>query len=378
MTNLTPARETPLSPARVEALRVSAGCLNPLDVTQSWPTIIDWAIKDGFSGVLNWRLKQGGFEKLSPEVLAPLRQAVEIRQKQYILLQARWLQILEFLRTAGISVVSLKGLVLDRTVYPQAGLRDMDDFDILVPRESIRTTVAVLEKIGYVHPRWSDPAVQQYLMEHFHAIALLKAGQPIIDLHHALSPEVSSRAGIDVLNSALAGPEPGERVPAPPHLLFHVLHHGVRSGSGYRLLWPLDAWFIINKCSDPPTLLDQVVDLALRWQAPLFILQACRELRVFFGFDILRHEEKLTAQLRLPEAYLAKHWQKGIARNLSPALKIAHRLSLRPTVLKNSLFKSIIPPAGHTALVHNVDSRQTGFWRFRVLDMVAGFKKIIS
>jgi hypothetical protein len=80
------------------------------------------------------------------EALRAVRYSMAVRDR---LLHGELAAILDRLSVQGVDVVLLKGAALVHTVYGGAGLRPMEDLDVLVHREDVRPTLAVLIERGY-------------------------------------------------------------------------------------------------------------------------------------------------------------------------------------------------------------------------------------
>jgi len=363
-----------LHPARVEALRISAGNIEPTMITQSWDQIFNWARQDGHAGVLYWRIQRENQWIVPAETREKLQQTSETIRDNFIYRECCWAEVLHALHRESITAICLKGHALDRTVYPQPGLRNMCDFDVLVQPDKIHKALSALYNIGYRNEHWKDPLVKDFLLNENIAIDLDQPLWPIVDLHHSLTVEVDPRATQDVLRQAKPGLEQNEYLPDPAHLLFHIMHHGVRSGSGFKLIWPLDVWFLLQKYAMTEELLHQVADVAIQWQSPLFIVQAGRELKALLGLETGILDEILVPRLRLPERIIAKGWRRLMNTKLDPTLKIAHRLARRPVTGTRTGAKLMFPSPGHTVLLYNIESQAPQFWKFRIRDYARRLK----
>jgi hypothetical protein len=80
------------------------------------------------------------------EALRAARYSMAVRDR---LLHGELVAILDRLSVQGVGVVLLKGAALVHTVYAGAGLRPMEDLDLLVHREDVRPALAVLIEQGY-------------------------------------------------------------------------------------------------------------------------------------------------------------------------------------------------------------------------------------
>ena len=142
--------------------------------------------------------------------------------------------VLQALDAAGVPALPLKGAALIEMVYSDAGLREMFDLDLLVPRPQLAVAEAAVATLGFR----DDPVA--YGSEHLprslrapdhHEPGLVSAdGFTAVELHHhiAISGEGNGLAIGDVWRRARAAGT-FELSPAPDDLLLHVALHYTRS-----------------------------------------------------------------------------------------------------------------------------------------------------
>lgn len=127
----------PPSPAALESLDSAA-----------WDDVAVTAIALGLAPLLHWRLAQ---TQLAPPPLAVAKLAVT-RQAHLKRNEAIGRQLTELLAAfAGqkIDVLVLKGALLAATAYPEAGLRPMNDIDLLFRADDLPRIGAIFENLGY-------------------------------------------------------------------------------------------------------------------------------------------------------------------------------------------------------------------------------------
>jgi hypothetical protein len=183
--------------------------------------------------------------------------------------------VVEALRAAGIESIVLKGAALAATVYPEPGLRNFADIDILVQADRLREAEEAIAPLGYRARRailpdsltheccrmgTADlltgtlapdfiPAHAAYLIEDFtHRIAL--------ELHRGLFRTLDGlwrRVGLEPFwgGAAVFSPSPGSRARmlSPEAMLIHLAAHAGDHAFG-RLLFPIDAAFVIAANGD--------------------------------------------------------------------------------------------------------------------------------
>lgn len=368
--NLIPASRFGLSPAKVEALRVTAGIISQDLVTTNWEDIVGCAITDGFAGVLFWQLKENKPASMKSEIWKTLEKAVISQRAKYLYWEYKWRDVVLAFKNAGVKVVSLKGWVLDRTVYPKTGVRGMCDWDLLIDPKDIEKVITILGTIKYYAKKWNDPAARKYYFSECTEFGLDRDLSPHIDLHLALAHEIASQSTQKIISDAVVGPQLGEWIPSLPHQLYHIFYHGIASGSGYRLIWPLDAYFILKHQSNNENIMEQVVECAIDWGTPLYIYQAMCEFEAFLGFNTKKQQNALYIHLNPIEKLLAKLWRHFMSTRLSILFTICHRLSHRPITGRAGVLQSLFPSAGHTVITYNVNSFSSDFWKYRIKDIL--------
>ncbi len=160
----------------------------------------------------------------------------------------------------GTGVMLLKGAALATCVYPDAGLRPMDDADLLVPPAAVPGALALLERRGWKPVGgWADTgrplaAMPARRRRFSHAQNFVAEG------NHGLGVDLHWRA----LNEAGVGPESNESLwpralpvtlpdgtpvlaPDPTDLLVHVCLHGLRASAVPPVRWAADATLLLRR-----------------------------------------------------------------------------------------------------------------------------------
>jgi hypothetical protein len=164
-----------------------------------------------------------------PEVLSRLPQL----RRRAALLEMRRDIVSETLRRAGVEPVILKGAALVGTLYADPVERDITDIDLLVPEDRVKIAVRALAAAGYAGPSsWKELCT--FRRHHFH-VPMELPGSATVEIHWALSrPDALFRlSGANVRDRAVRVARPGAptfRVPAPEHMLLHLVLQNVQEG----------------------------------------------------------------------------------------------------------------------------------------------------
>lgn len=159
------------------------------------------------------------------------------------------MRALRALREERVPALVIAGGALIATVYDEAALRPMDDFDLVVRRQDFRRAVAAIMRSGWhLHPEAPDPEPH---LEFHHAVALRSEGPGEIDLHWASMYGHFDRRGEDEFwrgsrEASLAG----EQVMVLSHedqLIQLCAHATLRNTDIAPIRWVADALLLIEK-----------------------------------------------------------------------------------------------------------------------------------
>jgi hypothetical protein len=156
-------------------------------------------------------------------------------------------------RQQKIGWMALKGAALVLRHYKDAGLRQMTDVDVLIPREDLPSAIAILMDAGYEAEGQASPKsiVRQPRVRH--AWQFLGANGLNLDLHwrpvvRCYAPQVAESfweyaesvpfGDVDVL------------VPSPTEQLFHVCVHGLQWDWDRKTRWVADALMVVREPLD--------------------------------------------------------------------------------------------------------------------------------
>lgn len=116
-------------------------------------TTLDWPALDGLARAewlapLVYRAVQG-HDLVPPELEEAWRNLYFASLKRNLLLLHELDILVHGLQGAGVAPILLKGAALIKTVYDDPGTRPMDDVDLLLREDDVRTALRVLQALGY-------------------------------------------------------------------------------------------------------------------------------------------------------------------------------------------------------------------------------------
>lgn len=174
--------------------------------------------------------------------------AIHARQwARNTVLATHWDDTTRALASAGITIITLKGMALIHEVYADPGVRPMADIDLLVPPRDATRAIATLVDTGYRH---GDAALcDEQARRSFRQ--LVRDGA-VVDLHWHLGryPRVERAIRLDH-DAVWKGARPlttSSLTLGREHLLLHLAYHLTFGSEFGRLLWftdivaVLDAW----------------------------------------------------------------------------------------------------------------------------------------
>lgn len=158
-------------PARISAL-----------TSEQWQKFLIIAAIQRVTPLIFYRLKKKSLDQAVPsEVYASLKDVYLQNTMRIMKISAQSRLILKTLNSEGIPTIPLKGIVMANSVYENIGLREMNDFDLLVPPEKLARAAEVLIGMGYkpVQSFHLDSLVQTSL----HLPGFIRKGHVKIEIH---------------------------------------------------------------------------------------------------------------------------------------------------------------------------------------------------
>ena len=215
-------------------------------------------------GIEDWErvLAQAETHRLAPLLYVHLKEAgVRLDQRTRRALQGLYLrhrraneartqtliEILAAYQEASLRVLVLKGAALCHLLYPEPGLRPMDDIDLLVGREEARRAQALLADLGFQAP---VPAADRIPAKHLKAATRLIDGAAVhVELHLTLFGEMTAvPTGLDDLAARATEFQLGTGGPTAwtlgrEEMMYHLCQHLVTHADVFtplRLIWIAD------------------------------------------------------------------------------------------------------------------------------------------
>ena len=128
-----------VDPARISAL-----------TPEQWQKFMTIAATQRVTPLIFHRLKKKSLDQAVPyEVYASLKDFCLQNTMRIMKISAQSRLVLKTLNSAGIPTIPLKGIVMANSIYESIGLREMNDFDLLVPPEKLKRSVEILTGMGY-------------------------------------------------------------------------------------------------------------------------------------------------------------------------------------------------------------------------------------
>jgi hypothetical protein len=220
-------------------LQLWKGSLGPIVSDLSWDSLIRIAKDERVLPGLHARVQELGISSQLPSEVADFLLAVEelnLERNRAILSELAAAAAL--LNDEGIEPVLLKGVAyLVTGVYANPAARYLMDVDLLIPVRQQSTAIEVLMKNGF---EW-DRSDRLGRFRHHHP-PLRRTGSVSIELHHRLGMGIcaSLLSASEVLEQSERRKIDGARVrvPAPEHLVAHLIMHSQIQHPYNERIWP--------------------------------------------------------------------------------------------------------------------------------------------
>ena len=217
-----------------------------------WGNVVWFAVREGTAPLLHFHLcRLGLLEKLPPPATHRLTTVANGAWAMNVVLEDRWAEATTALRQVGVELLTLKGMALLHTVYPEAGTRPMADIDLLIRPGDRAAALEVLRGLGYRTP--GADADRHAASRDF---AELIRDETRIDLHWHVARYLRFEGVVRVDQDELwrrARPlvTPAGRSLAlcPEDLLLHLILHLTLGSEFARVLWFTDIDAVVRRCA---------------------------------------------------------------------------------------------------------------------------------
>ncbi|HET6516462.1 MAG TPA: nucleotidyltransferase family protein [Thermodesulfovibrionales bacterium] len=192
-----------------------------------WDEIIDSASWHTVAPLVYGTLKDMPERRfVPPKAIDVLKEAYYAAWGRNMLLYAELGRVLEAFRAEGIEVILLKGAALAKTLYPDIGMRPMNDVDIMVKREDLFQAERRLSELGYV---FHGGNTLEWWRENYCHIGYVYPEQSVlVELHWHITSKTDSSGIHGLVSDVTEG-------------FWRRAHHGEHFGDNVRILSPEDA-----------------------------------------------------------------------------------------------------------------------------------------
>lgn len=206
--------------------------LRTLGYITNWKLAVDKLIARGVAPLfLNCLPKKNLLSEVTVSVTS-LHQAYLKTLARNLLLYDAFGEIATELQKQGIKSVALKGIFLAEHLYPETGLRQLSDIDLLFSQEDIPATLDVLHQLGFTDTETGFSSNVTQYMEHHHLPPLVRKGVSV-ELHtrlhsgnlpYSLDEKAMSARALNVIinNRPFYAFEPTDQL---IHVATHLDHH---------------------------------------------------------------------------------------------------------------------------------------------------------
>lgn len=231
---------------RAAERELAALAVGPVD----WGALVDLAVREGTAALLYSHLRRlDVLQRLPPESRRRLTVVAHAVWAQSAVLADHWAEATTALRQAGIEALTLKGMSLAHTVYPDPGLRPMADIDLLVRPAERAAALEALRALGY-----RTPGAAADRLGASRSFAELVRDGTLIDLHWHIARYLRFEGVVQVDHDGLwrrARPlvTPAGRSLAlcPEDLLLHLVLHLTLGSDFGRVLWYADLDAVVRR-----------------------------------------------------------------------------------------------------------------------------------
>ena len=290
-----------------------------------WGLVVHRAHGEGVLPLVQWNLRRLELlNHLPSEAQRRLRAGAQSLWARGAVLAARWGEAMCALGEAGIETITVKGIALAHTVYPEPALRPMADIDLLVRAADRVRAIEALARLGY-----RTPGPEAERLGESRCFAELVRDGAHLDLHWDVARYLRFEGVVRVDHEGLwsrARPlvlaEGRSLTLCPEDTLLHLALHLTLGSDFARVLWYADIDALIRRHA---TELDWslIVDEARRWRIGALLYWTLGVVSVSFGTPLPAGLGERLAPGRLRRAAVGacidSSWPPSLGSSLSEA-----------------------------------------------------------
>jgi len=255
---------------------------------KDWPWFVRIVNEHGIIALAYYQLKTTGLiSNLPPEYAETLRAGYLASLRRNTLIYKLFYETADIASNNGIKVIPIKGLLLEKTVYGDSGLRQMNDLDLLTSPEDAFKLRDLLLKEGYHSIPFISP-IHSFFMHSYgkHMPEMIKDDLNV-EIHFRLFADKGNKLTREmVINSSEPFPGDNDIIFCPPaqynflYMIKHLVSHEKKENSQLRLY--CDLLFLLEK-SYKKIIDNNLYELACRAGILNDIKRTLYLLRFFFG-----------------------------------------------------------------------------------------------
>lgn len=148
-----------------------------------WQQMRETARIQRISSLLHSRLHKfpSGHPHMPPSDREEMANGYQERTLRNLFLFSEFRKLAEALQARQVPVVALKGMHLAAAVYGEIGMREMDDIDILVPKDRLHAAAEALVEIGYESKEPLD--VDFWAQKQHHLPRMINQSNTVVEVH---------------------------------------------------------------------------------------------------------------------------------------------------------------------------------------------------
>ncbi|MCK9431346.1 MAG: nucleotidyltransferase family protein [Candidatus Omnitrophica bacterium] len=115
----------------------------------NWGALTEISLYHETLPILYYNLAKIGADGIPQNIQKLFQASYETTRRRNLLLWEEFIFLRDKLGESGLEIIPLKGIILQKTLYRDAGLRPMRDIDILVREDALRHCEKIIIQLGY-------------------------------------------------------------------------------------------------------------------------------------------------------------------------------------------------------------------------------------